>query len=52
MNITCKECKEVVPGVEIQVLSRGYEQPTPYVFHQKCYDDLIDEIYATEGIEI
>jgi len=46
MTLTCLGCGEIVAGVEHHVLPRGREQPIPYIFHQKCFQDFID---ATEG---
>ena len=42
MTLNCLECGEIVRGVEAHPLPRGYEQPIPYIFHQKCFQDLVD----------
>jgi len=37
--MNCYYCGTKVAGLEVHVLPRGYEQPTPRVFHRRCLSE-------------
>lgn len=39
MTMNCHHCGTEVAGLDVHVLPRGHEQPTPRVFHQRCLSE-------------